>query len=87
MPRVLKKAIGAAVVAQIDKADHVEEQPRPLAVGDAGIEQLDSLGRLIEDRANGLEQQFEPRDFRLPEVGDRLALLGALDARAPDRRP
>ncbi len=80
---VLEKAERAAVVSEIDEADHVEEQPRPVAVGDAEIEQFDVVRRLIDDWPHGVFEHFEARHFRLPDVLDRVVLLRALGARAP----
>jgi hypothetical protein len=84
VPRVLEKPIGPAVVPEIDEADHVEEQSRPLAVNDAGVEQLDAFRRLIQDRPHCLREQFQPRDLCLTQVVHDFALFGAFDARAPD---
>ena len=71
---------------EIDEADHVDEQSRPLAMGDAGVEQFDALGRLIEHRPHRLCEQFQPHDFGLPQIVHRFALFGALHSRAADRR-
>ena len=80
---VLKEAERAAVVGEIDEADHVEEQPRPLAVGDAEVEQFDVVGRLIDDRPHRVFEHFQTRDLRLADFGERVVLLGAFRAGAP----
>ncbi len=80
--RVLEEAERAAIVCEVDEADHVEEQPRPVAVADAEIEQFHIVGRLVEDRPDRVLKKFEPRGLGLAQIGERLVLLGALGAGA-----
>ena len=84
LPGVLKKPIRPAVMPEIDKADHIDEQSRAFAMDDAGVEQFDVLGRLIQDRPDRVREQFEPHDLGLTQVVHGFALFSAFDPRTAD---
>ena len=85
LARVLKKSISALVMRHVDKRDHVEEKARMLALRQREIEQVNALGRLVDDRLQRALKRFETGDFELARLGPCLAALRVLNPSLPDR--
>ena len=67
-------------MGKFDEADLIDEQSRALARRHRHVEQI-AVSRQL--RKNGLEllaQNFQPRDFRSPQIGEDARLGGAVDS-------
>ena len=64
LARVLEKSIGALVMRHVDKRDHVEEEPRMLALRQRHIEQVDALRRLVDDLLQRALKRLRDGRFR-----------------------
>ena len=82
---VLHKAIDALVAAHRDMRDHVDPQPRVLALADAAIEQIDLIRNLREQRIERLVQDLQPRHFGVAQIDHDTGTVGRLDPRLPQR--
>ncbi len=60
--------------------DHVDPQPRRVALGDAALEQLDLRRDLGVDGVERLAQQFEPGELGVAQVDDHAGALRHLDS-------
>ena len=85
VPRVLEKAIGAPVVAEFDKADLIDEQPRALARRHRRVEHVAVVGQLRQHRIELLAQNFQPGDLGLSQILDDAGLRGVVDPSAAQR--
>ena len=86
VPAILHQAVGAPVAAHLDEGHHVDEEPRVLARHESGVEEVDLGRHLGQDGFEHLAQEFEPRQFRVAEVAERLGAIGHLHPCGPDRR-
>jgi len=88
---VLHEAVDALVAPHQDVRDHVDPQPRRLALADAAVEQVDPLGHLRKQGVERLVQDFEPRDLGIAQLDHDTGAVGGLDPRLPQgiaqRRP
>ena len=84
-PRVLDEAIDALVASHQHMGDHVDPQPRRLALADAAIEQVDTIGNLRKQRIERLVQNLQPRHFGITQIDDDAGAIGGLDPRLPQR--
>ena len=82
---VLHEAVDALVAPHHDMRDHVDPQPRRLALADAAIEQVDLLGHLREQRIERLVEDLEPRDLGIAQFDDDAGAVGGLDPRLAQR--
>ena len=82
---ILHKAVDALVASHHDMGDHVDPQPRRVALADAAIEQIDLFRNLREQRVERLVQDFEPRHLGVTQVDDDPGAVGGLDPRLPQR--
>ena len=65
--------------------DHVDPQPRRIALADAAIEQIDLIRHLREQRVERLVQDFEPRHFGVAQIDHDAGAIGGLDPRLAQR--
>ena len=83
---ILEEAIGPPVASHVDKGDHVEKEPRALALGQRQIEHVDARRRLPHD---GFESAFEQREaarLDFAQIRNRLGAFGVFHSREPHRR-
>ncbi len=82
---VLHEAIDPLVASHQHMRDHVDPQPRRIALADAAIEQIDLVGDLPEQRIERLVENFEPRHFGVAQIDHDAGAIGGLDPRLPQR--
>src|SRR5258708_7819886 len=82
---VLHEAIDALVAPHHDMGDHVDPQPRRVALADAPIEQIDLFRDFLEQRIQRLAQNFKPRHFGVTQIDDDAGAVGSLDPRLAER--
>jgi hypothetical protein len=63
--------------------DHVDPQPRRIALADTAIEQVDLFGDLREQGVERLVEDFQPRHFGVAQIDDDAGAVGSLDPRLP----
>ena len=80
---ILHETIDALVASHHDMGDHVDPQPRRLALADAAIEQIDLFRNLREQRIERLVENFQPGHFGIAQVDDDAGAIGGLDPRLP----
>ena len=83
--RVLHEAVDALVASHQDMRDHVDPQPRRLALADAAVEQIDIVRHLRKQRIERLVQDLEPGDLGVAEIDDDAGAIGRLDPRLAQR--
>ena len=87
MPRVLQKTIGSLVAGEFDEADLIDEQSRALARRHRHVEQVAVARQLRQNGFQLLAENFQPRDFRAPQIGEDARLRGAVDLGVGAERP
>ena len=84
-PGILHEAVDALVASHQHMGDHVDPQPRRIALADAAIEQIDLIRNLREQRVERIVQNFQPRHFGVAQVDDDPGAISGLDPRLPQR--
>ena len=84
-PRILHEAVDALVTPHQHMCDHVDPQPRRLALADAAIEQVDVFWHLSKQRIERLVQDLEPGDFGIAQLDHDAGTIGGLDPRLAER--
>ena len=82
---ILHEAVDALVAAHQHMRDHVDPQPRRLALADATIEQVDLFGDLREQRIERLVQDLEPGHLGIAQFDHDAGAVGGLDPGLPQR--
>ena len=80
---VLHEAVDALVAPHHDMGDHVDPQPRRIALADAAVEQVDLLGHLREQGIERLVENLEPRHLGIAQIDHDAGAVGGLDPRLP----
>ena len=78
---VLHEAVDPLVASHQHMGDHVDPQPRRIALADAAIEQIDLFGNLREQRIERLVENFEPGHFGIAQIDHDAGAIGRLDPR------
>ncbi len=82
---VLHEAIDPLVASHQHMRDHVDPQPRRIALADAAIEQIDLIRNLREQRVERLVENFEPGHFGVAQIDHDAGAIGSLDPRLAQR--
>src|SRR6202012_5563984 len=78
---VLHKAVDTLVASHHDMCDHVDPEPRRLALADASIEQIDLVRHLRKQGIERLVEYLQPPDFGVSQVDDHPGAVRRLDPR------
>ena len=84
-PGVLHETIQSLVAPHHDVRDHIDPQPRCVALADATIEQIDAIRNFLEQRIECLVENLETRDFGVAQIDHDAGTIRSLDPRLTQR--